>query len=155
MATHTAKDIQKALAALKYDVGEIDGQIGPKTSAALKAFQKAKKLTESGTADAATLKALFPSTSPVPRTLKASFIDYIIGGVTSKINWAAAALVAIGVTWINTRFGFEVPAEIQNLVTGAIITIGGLLIGALRTWFNSPHVATNQPGVVTQPSKVK
>jgi peptidoglycan L-alanyl-D-glutamate endopeptidase CwlK len=39
MATHTAKDVQQALKDAGFDPGKIDGQIGAKTSAALKAYQ--------------------------------------------------------------------------------------------------------------------
>ena len=45
------KAIRKALQDKGMDPGPIDGIMGPKTSAALKAFQKDQKLTESGRLD--------------------------------------------------------------------------------------------------------
>jgi peptidoglycan hydrolase-like protein with peptidoglycan-binding domain len=45
------KAIQKALQDKGMDPGAIDGIMGPKTTAALKAFQKDQKLTESGRLD--------------------------------------------------------------------------------------------------------
>jgi hypothetical protein len=45
------KTIQKALQDKGMDPGPIDGIMGPKTTAALKAFQKDQKLTESGRLD--------------------------------------------------------------------------------------------------------
>jgi hypothetical protein len=45
------KAVQQALQAKGMDPGPIDGIMGPKTTAALKAFQKDQKLTESGRLD--------------------------------------------------------------------------------------------------------
>jgi peptidoglycan hydrolase-like protein with peptidoglycan-binding domain len=45
------KAVQKALQDKGMDPGPIDGIMGPKTMAALKAFQKDQKLTESGRLD--------------------------------------------------------------------------------------------------------
>jgi len=45
------KSVQKALQEKGMDPGPIDGVMGPKTMAALKAFQKDQKLTESGRLD--------------------------------------------------------------------------------------------------------
>ena len=52
------KSVQKALQAKGMDPGPIDGVMGPKTTAALKAFQKDQKLTESGTLDDQTREKL-------------------------------------------------------------------------------------------------
>ena len=45
------KGLQEALQAKGMDPGPVDGIMGPKTTAALKAFQKDQKLTESGRLD--------------------------------------------------------------------------------------------------------
>ena len=42
------RHVQKQLAALGYDIGQPDGAIGPRTLAAIKAFQKANNLPETG-----------------------------------------------------------------------------------------------------------
>ena len=52
------KSVQKALQDKGMDPGPIDGIMGPKTMAALKAFQKDQKLTESGRLDDQTREKL-------------------------------------------------------------------------------------------------
>jgi hypothetical protein len=52
------KAVQKALQDKGMDPGPVDGIMGPKTSAALKAFQKDQKLTESGRLDDQTREKL-------------------------------------------------------------------------------------------------
>ena len=52
------REAQEALRALSYYTGEITGNAGNKTVAALKAFQKAEGLPQTGKADSATLAAL-------------------------------------------------------------------------------------------------
>jgi peptidoglycan hydrolase-like protein with peptidoglycan-binding domain len=52
------KAVQKALQDKGMDPGPVDGIMGPKTMAALKAFQKDQKLTESGHLDDQTREKL-------------------------------------------------------------------------------------------------
>ena len=52
------KSVQKALQGKGMDPGPVDGVIGPKTMAALKAFQKDQKLPESGRLDDQTREKL-------------------------------------------------------------------------------------------------
>ena len=52
------KAVQKALQDKGMDPGPVDGVMGPRTSAALKAFQKDQKLTESGRLDDQTREKL-------------------------------------------------------------------------------------------------
>jgi len=56
--TERTRSIQEALKAKGHDPGPIDGVFGPKTKAALKDFQKAEKLPESGRQDPQTLAKL-------------------------------------------------------------------------------------------------
>jgi Putative peptidoglycan binding domain len=56
--TEQVKAMQKALQDKGMDPGPIDGIMGPKTMAALKAFQKDQKLTESGKLDDQTREKL-------------------------------------------------------------------------------------------------
>jgi len=66
-------DIQRELAARKFDPGAIDGRMGGSTVGALSAFQASKGLAVTGEADAATLDQLFgpeevaPHLEPFPR----------------------------------------------------------------------------------------
>jgi peptidoglycan hydrolase-like protein with peptidoglycan-binding domain len=52
------RDAQQALQSKGFDVGSIDGQMGPKTEAAIKQFQQKNSLDASGQLDAQTLAAL-------------------------------------------------------------------------------------------------
>ena len=54
--------IQQALNAQGYNVGAVDGQMGPKTKAALKQFQQAKGLQASGKLDQQTVAMLTTNT---------------------------------------------------------------------------------------------
>lgn len=54
----TTKQIQLLLAYLGYSPGEIDGAIGTNTTAAIKAFQSAERLTADGIAGELTVQAL-------------------------------------------------------------------------------------------------
>jgi len=59
------RQLQNALAQGGFDVGEIDGRFGPKTSAAVRAFQSAHSLPATGIADQATQAALKVAEQPV------------------------------------------------------------------------------------------
>lgn len=50
--------VQARLSNMEFDCGAVDGALGPKTTAALKAFQRKYELTESGEADSATREKL-------------------------------------------------------------------------------------------------
>jgi hypothetical protein len=58
MKGERVRSVQEALKAKGYDPGPIDGVFGPKTQTALKEFQKAESLPESGHQDAQTLAKL-------------------------------------------------------------------------------------------------
>ncbi|HSF95249.1 MAG TPA: TIGR02594 family protein [Thermohalobaculum sp.] len=58
------KDIQKALKKAGFDPGSADGIIGRKTTAAIKAFQAANKLTPDGIVGPKTMAALFGDAPP-------------------------------------------------------------------------------------------
>ena len=171
VSAHTVTQVQAALLAHGYLASqtEVDGFIGPVTTAAVVQFQANNGITADGNLNSKTLDALFntmPAATPVTPSnaggilagLAATFRlpnigagveDYILNFLTSKINGVAILLVATVVGWINTRFGFSVPGDIQNWVTGLLVSGGGLLIMALRTFWNKPVVATAMPKVVT------
>ena len=58
------KALQRALKALGYSVGTIDGQYGPTTKTAVAAFQHAEGLTEDGVFGPKTLNALIHKAGP-------------------------------------------------------------------------------------------
>jgi hypothetical protein len=54
----TVRHAQAALIAQGYDVGQVDGQLGPNTRSAVRRFQADRGLTQSGSLDNSTLAAL-------------------------------------------------------------------------------------------------
>jgi peptidoglycan hydrolase-like protein with peptidoglycan-binding domain len=56
--------IQHRLVDLDYDVGEVDGLLGPRTRAALRAFQADRRLPVTGLPDGNTQRALFAAEPP-------------------------------------------------------------------------------------------
>ena len=58
MADPRVKAAQTALAAQRFNPGPIDGVMGPKTRDAIKAFQKARNIPQTGNLDVGTLSAL-------------------------------------------------------------------------------------------------
>lgn len=58
MADDTVRNAQAALNDKGYDVGTVDGQLGPVTRAAVRRFQADQGLAQSGSLDGATLAAL-------------------------------------------------------------------------------------------------
>lgn len=65
MATYSTIQIQKALIALGYAI-KADGSFGPKTEAAVRAFQKANGLVVDGDPGRRTLAVLFPAKPSAP-----------------------------------------------------------------------------------------
>ena len=61
----SVKTLQEKLKALGYLTGTVDGKYGAGTEAAVKSFQKASGLTETGTADPDTLTAVYAAKIPV------------------------------------------------------------------------------------------
>ena len=142
---HDATKYQQRLADLSYLArDQVDGVFGPISLAAYNRYRATRGLPPVNTTSIAELEAvLFPKPQPVwkgPNIVQATIIDYLLNMATSKINWAAAALVAVVVGWLNTKYGFNVPQDVQNYVTGLLVAGGGALIVILRTFFNKPKV---------------
>lgn len=152
-----ALSIQRALNANGAQL-DADGHFGPMTQAALMKFQTDHGLTADGNPSVETTTALgippiYTDPPPKPKGLnivQAGIADYVLNFLTSKIAWAAAAMVALAVTWINTRFGFNVPPDVQNTVTALLVSGFGALIMLLRTFFSAPKVVTKAPLIVTK-----
>lgn len=152
---HTVTECQRQLIALGYlAAGEDDGRFGEKSLAAYNRFRASKGLGPVVNTSMAELNAvLFPSPIPIkaPKGLnimQATVLDYALNFLTSKIGWAAAAMVAVVVGWVSTKFGIEVPTDVQNQVTMLLVSGFGMLIAVLRTFFNSPKVAGKQPEII-------
>ena len=58
------KAVQQALKDKGHDPGAVDGEMGPKTEAALRDYQQKEGLTATGTADAETMAKLSAAASP-------------------------------------------------------------------------------------------
>lgn len=58
------KAVQQALKDKGHDPGAVDGEMGPKTEAALRDYQQKEGLTATGTADAETMAKLIAAASP-------------------------------------------------------------------------------------------
>jgi peptidoglycan hydrolase-like protein with peptidoglycan-binding domain len=61
------RDIQRQLKAQGFYPGAIDGNLGPQTATALRAYQRSYRLPETGRLDEATLQSLLPERSEVSR----------------------------------------------------------------------------------------
>lgn len=150
--SYNATALQTKLESLGYDVGPdgVDGVFGSDTQKALRKFQSDQAIPPTGQPDQRTIALLFPKAKPAKglNIVEVKIADYFLNFITSKINWAAAAMVGIVVAWLNTKFGLQVPADVQAWVTGIIVTGFGLIIMYLRTFLNAPKVAMKQPDVV-------
>lgn len=123
----TVKEIQQALAQLGYSVGEIDGDYGKRTTAAVVAFQKAAGLYPDGVAGPKTQIALKAAMSPVsavaapPRqSCSAIGLKALIGREALKTT---AYLDSVGVWTIGVG---------HTAAAGAPIPYRGLVISRLE-----------------------
>lgn len=94
----TVADIQSSLLQHGVSPGDIDGILGPSTAAALKAFQAAHGLEQTGGPNPATLAAL--ANKPLPATS----IQPLLGAMpttprTKDARWAVDFLMTRGWTW--------------------------------------------------------
>ena len=109
------KQLQTQLKKLGYYSGSITGNIGPKTEAAIKAFQKAKGLTVTGTADAATLAA----------------VSSAVSGSSSSSSSSSSSGTVYNVEWFANKTGFYNKiglaaggqARLTDLTTGKSLNI--------------------------------
>jgi peptidoglycan hydrolase-like protein with peptidoglycan-binding domain len=62
------RDVQRQLKGLGFNPGAIDGNIGPQTAAALRAYQQAYRLPETGRLDETTLRSILPERYEASRT---------------------------------------------------------------------------------------
>lgn len=58
MSSQNVKEAQRLLKELGYDPGPVDGQYGPKTNAAVKAFQRDERIYQDGVIDQNLLELL-------------------------------------------------------------------------------------------------
>ena len=80
---NNVKKLQKCLAAYGYYTGSVDGDYGPGTKSAVKKLQKAKGLKQTGTADSATIAAMFGEKASTSKTSGSSTSS----NGTERLNW--------------------------------------------------------------------
>jgi peptidoglycan hydrolase-like protein with peptidoglycan-binding domain len=153
--TPTNADVQEKLKSLGLYDGEVDGLAGPVTAAAVVAFQKSKGLTETGKLDNPTLAAMFPSTvANRPTGIQATILDWVLNYAQSKIVWAAGALALVAIGWVQTKFGINLPPDVENTITSLLVAGGTALIAILRGWGkDTPRVTAKSPAVIQQPAR--
>lgn len=135
--------IQKALIAKGYDVGPdgADGDLGQNTAKALIALRVANGWPPVATIDTNVMRALGllaiqETTSMIP----ASFTDYIVNFLSSKINWFAGVMAIAIVTFVNNHFGLNLDAGTTAAITTLLVSALTAGVWVLRTFFNSPKV---------------
>jgi peptidoglycan hydrolase-like protein with peptidoglycan-binding domain len=180
MAAYTVLQIQQALVDQHYleekdqdGNTNVDGSIGPVTTAAVMQYQIDKGISPADGNLNSTLasKIMNNYQPPAPVTLDtapnilgslwntfklpdigAGLEDYILNFATSKINLIAGvmAVAIIGLVngWLN-NFGIQLPASATAALTTAIAAGGMGLIWLCRTFFNKPKVAAAMPLKVT------
>lgn len=130
-----------------------DGLGGHETQQAIRDFQASNGLAVTGQFDQPTRDKLNP---PKPKGftmpdfgIPASISDYALNFITSKINWFAALMTGVIVTFVNTKFGLNLDAGTQAAITTILVTImmGGVWL--LRTFLSAPKVVTKAPLIVT------
>lgn len=133
-----------------------DGNLGNDTAKAVVRFRASHGLSAVAVTDAKMLQLLNlnnegPMSNPngigIP-AIGATLEDYLINAITSKINWFALLMTGVIVTFVNTRFGLNLDAATQNTITTVLTSVLLAGVGILRTFFNSPHVASVPPAVV-------
>jgi peptidoglycan hydrolase-like protein with peptidoglycan-binding domain len=156
--TPTIKDVQLFLNRTTNAGLVPDGEKGEKTTAAVVAWQTANGISPAtGNLDPETLAKMFPAMERAankPLSIQATIQDWILNFAASKINQVAVALVALAVGWISTKFGFDVPPEVQNWVTSGLVVLGGAVIVFLRGMGKDvPRVADKTPAVIQKPAE--
>ena len=91
------RQLQTALAGLGLPVGEIDGEFGPNTAAAVVAFQRSRNLPPTGVADQATMQALGGAPRPSGTLQPADILAVLLNALKAR-QGAPAAPAAPGAT---------------------------------------------------------
>ena len=117
-ASDAVRQLQTQLKKLGYYSASITGNIGPKTEAAIRAFQKAKGLTVTGTADSATLAAVSSAVSGSSSSSSSAGTVYNVEWFANKTSFYNKAGLAAGGQ-----------ARLTDLTTGKSLNISVLSTG--------------------------
>lgn len=125
------KKLQLALIAAGFDVGPdgADGDLGPNTARAIKAFRNAHGLSEAAVIDGALLRLLNLQETPMD-----SILANVKSAWLSKLNWTMAAGLLFN---LFSFFGLQVPSDVKEAIF--VVGNGVVLIVAwiIRTWFTT------------------
>jgi len=122
--------LQQSLRSAGFDPGPVDGAFGPKTRAAVVAFQRAHHLTADGVAGPQTLSALKAATAPAPTShpvLKQGSRGPAVADLQRKL--AAAGFNPGGVDGV---FGANTKAAVQRFQAANHLTADGVV--GPKTW---------------------
>lgn len=149
--TNTIKSVQTMLKALKYYSGDITGNVGDKTKAAIKQFQKEFDLTADGVAGPKTiakLESVYNSKggSSVSTSSSSSGSSLKLGSTGIKVRDLQQDLTKLGYYWadITGSFGSKTEAAVKNFQEKNNLTADG--IAGTKT-LNAISAAANRAGV--------
>ena len=128
--TQTIKSVQTMLKALKYYSGEITGNVGDKTKAAIKQFQKEYHLTADGVAGPQTIAKLESVyNSKGGSTVSTSSGSGLkLGSTGTKVRDLQQDLTTLGYYWadITGSFGSKTEAAVKNFQEKNSLTADGV-----------------------------
>ncbi len=128
--TQTIKSVQTMLKELKYYDGDITGNVGDKTKAAIKQFQKEFDLTVDGVAGSQTiakLESVYNSRSS-SSTSTSSSSGLRLGSTGTKVRDLQQDLTTLGYYWadITGSFGSKTEAAVKNFQEKNNLTADGV-----------------------------
>lgn len=147
--TNTVKSVQTMLKALKYYSGDITGNVGDKTKAAIKQFQKEFDLTADGVAGPKTiakLESVYNSKGGSSVSTSSSSGSALkLGSTGTKVRDLQQDLTKLGYYWadITGNFGSKTEAAVKNFQEKNNLTADG--IAGAKT-LNAISAAANRAG---------
>ena len=129
--TNTIKSVQTMLKALKYYSGDITGNVGEKTKAAIKQFQREFDLTADGIAGPKTiakLESVYNSKGGSASTSSSSGSSLKLGANGTKVRDLQQDLTTLGYYWadITGNFGSKTEAAVKNFQEKNNLTADGV-----------------------------
>ena len=129
ISTSTIKSVQKMLKELGYYTGEITGNVGTKTEAAIKQFQSAYSLTADGMAGPVTVAKLESVYNSKGGSSSSSSGDALkLGSSGSKVRDLQLDLTTLGYYWadITGNFGAKTEAAVKTFQQRNNLTADGV-----------------------------